>query len=380
MKRLILLCFAINLSVSYGQDNTLPQTGNVGIGTLSPTARLSVNGRAVIDSALVVKDSINVQKDLIVEENVRIEGKLVVYDNSVARSNFKIKGDLKLPNIASDPNTTRVLMLDANDNAREIDFNTFAERVIDFGYSPYPNTLNICELVDYTDAPVWQNGPYKIYSECQQVNVGIATRVPRVNLDVLGTTFSRKLALGVADPVNSLGYFDLVAPFTSLTSGQSVFNIRNSNGSLFSVNNSGLTTAYKLNAAGVYIDMVNLPSGEQPFVIKWDTEKLLQLDATGLLRTRAVKVNLEQWPDYVFDDNYQLKPLEELKQFIEEKGHLPGIESAEEIEGEGVDLGEMNKKLLEKIEELTLYLIQQNEEIKDLKSQIGELQNDTKAK
>ena len=79
----------------------------------------------------MVKDSINVQKDLIVEENVRIEGKLVVYDNSVARRNFKIKGDLKLPNISVDSTSTKILMLDNTNTARAMDFNTFAKKVTD---------------------------------------------------------------------------------------------------------------------------------------------------------------------------------------------------------------------------------------------------------
>src|SRR5690606_38886565 len=86
---------------SFAQDNSIPTTGNVGLGTLNPCARLNVNGRAVIDSALLVKDSINIEKDLIVNQNVRIEGSLSVNENSTANNNFKIKGLLELPNVSA---------------------------------------------------------------------------------------------------------------------------------------------------------------------------------------------------------------------------------------------------------------------------------------
>jgi len=77
-----------------------------------------------------------------------------------------------------------------------------------------------------------------------------------------------------------------------------------------------------------------------------------------------VKVELsDTWPDYVFASNYELKDLEEVKNFINQNGHLPNIPSAKEVEEEGIMLGEMNAKLLEKIEELTLYTIDQESKI-----------------
>lgn len=70
------------------------------------------------------------------------------------------------------------------------------------------------------------------------------------------------------------------------------------------------------------------------------------------------------WPDYVFEDDYNLLPLKEVEKHIEEKGHLPNIPSAKEVEEKGhFSLGVMNKKLLEKVEELTLYLIDQNKKL-----------------
>jgi hypothetical protein len=86
------------------------------------------------------------------------------------------------------------------------------------------------------------------------------------------------------------------------------------------------------------------------------TEKL---SVNGKIRAHEVKVETANWPDYVFAKDYQLPSLQETEQHIKEKGHLSGIPSAEEVKANGINLGEMNAKLLKKIEELTLHLIEQ---------------------
>ncbi|WP_128414630.1 hypothetical protein [Chryseobacterium sp. Leaf201] len=75
------------------------------------------------------------------------------------------------------------------------------------------------------------------------------------------------------------------------------------------------------------------------------------------------------WADYVFKKDYKLRTLEEVENHIAEKGHLPNIPSAAEVEKNGINLGEMDAKLLEKIEELTLYSIEQNKQIKQLQEE-----------
>jgi len=73
------------------------------------------------------------------------------------------------------------------------------------------------------------------------------------------------------------------------------------------------------------------------------------------------------WADFVFQKDYELAALEEVEKHIQEKGHLPNIPSAKEVIDNGLSLGESQKLLLQKIEELTLYVIEQNKEIKQLK-------------
>jgi len=96
---------------------------------------------------------------------------------------------------------------------------------------------------------------------------------------------------------------------------------------------------------------------------------------TGIL-TEKVKVALTaNWADYVFEKNYTLKSLDDVKLFVNSNKHLPGIPSAQEIKDDGgFDLGEMNIKLLEKIEELTLYIIQLNEKNKELANRLAKLE------
>ena len=80
----------------------------------------------------------------------------------------------------------------------------------------------------------------------------------------------------------------------------------------------------------------------------------------------AEKIYLEQetnWPDYVFSSKYHLRSLEETESYINENSHLPNMPSAAEVEENGYDLGTMNAKLLEKIEELTLHLINEHKRI-----------------
>ena len=84
------------------------------------------------------------------------------------------------------------------------------------------------------------------------------------------------------------------------------------------------------------------------------------LEVNGSIHAKEVVIDVTNWADYVFGNNYNLKPLNEVESFIKENNHLPEIPTAKEVEEEGIDLGEMNMLLLKKVEELTLYLIEQD--------------------
>jgi len=92
-----------------------------------------------------------------------------------------------------------------------------------------------------------------------------------------------------------------------------------------------------------------------------------ELDVRGTGHFCTLKVKTQGWCDYVFDENYTLLPLEELEQYIKLHKKLPDIPSENDVNTNGIDVALMNKILTKKIEELTLYIIQLNNEIKSLK-------------
>ena len=100
-----------------------------------------------------------------------------------------------------------------------------------------------------------------------------------------------------------------------------------------------------------------------------------KLYVDGSIIAEEIKVELEaNWPDYVFEDDYVLMPLSEVAQYVQAHKHLPGVPAASEIaENGGVELGEMNRRLLEKVEELTLYLLEQQKQMDRLQQEINEL-------
>jgi hypothetical protein len=132
----------------------------------------------------------------------------------------------------------------------------------------------------------------------------------------------------------------------------------------------------KVSTGSITVGNVTQPAGYKMYV------------ETGIL-TEKVKVAIKSsadWADHVFNKEYPLMPLDHVAQFIQQYKHLPGITSAEEMVKEGNDLGKTDAKLLEKIEELTLYLIEikkenkiqndlQQKEIETLKEKLKKLEN-----
>ncbi len=95
----------------------------------------------------------------------------------------------------------------------------------------------------------------------------------------------------------------------------------------------------------------------------------------GIL-TEHVKVAVyttSYWSDFVFNKNYKLMPLNKVEEFVKANKHLPGVPSAQEVVDDGgIDLGSMDAKLLQKVEELTLYVIQQQKQIDELQKKLTE--------
>jgi len=106
-----------------------------------------------------------------------------------------------------------------------------------------------------------------------------------------------------------------------------------------------------------------------------------KLAVAGNAIAESMTVKLQaNWPDVVFKKDYALMPLSEVKTYIDKNQHLPEIPAAAEVEKDGVNLGEMNRLLVKKVEEMTLYLIELNKTVKEQQSEIDQLKKQINAK
>ncbi|MDN3588120.1 hypothetical protein QWY86_15660 [Pedobacter aquatilis] len=98
-----------------------------------------------------------------------------------------------------------------------------------------------------------------------------------------------------------------------------------------------------------------------------------KLSVNGKIRAHEVKVETSNWPDYVFEEGYKVGTLEALESYIKVNKHLPEIPSANEVEKNGIALGEMNKQLLKKIEEMSLLMIDMNKKMLNLEKEVQQI-------
>jgi hypothetical protein len=104
----------------------------------------------------------------------------------------------------------------------------------------------------------------------------------------------------------------------------------------------------------------------------------MRINSQGVFADQVTVELQNTWPDYVFEDEYLLPSLKETEKFIGQYDHLPGVPTAPEVQQRGINLGQMDAILLEKIEQLTLYLIEQNKKIEKIISENTELQKELK--
>lgn len=253
-------------------------------------------------------------------------------------------------------------------------------------------------------------------SPTTNTNVGIGTNKPSEKLEVVGNIKAKRTILRYS-PTNGTNYLTFPAKIedclvlsagTELNDGGAntgTFNFMDfpSNSTdtpnariWFEMMDRGATTRFRFNAAqnsntefilfdklqndffklsddnfGASILSMKNPNsfigiGTENFN---DGNDIYKLSVNGAIRAHRVKV-YTTWADFVFEKDYKLPTLEEVEKHIQEKGHLIDIPSAKEVEEKGIELGEMNKKLLQKVEELTLYIIEMNKELQDVKKQL----------
>lgn len=131
-------------------------------------------------------------------------------------------------------------------------------------------------------------------------------------------------------------------------------------------NNSGLIQAFS--ASAMDGNLLLNPNGGKVGIGTASPQS--QLAVNGTITAKKIQITATGWPDYVFDEQYRLPTLAEIENYIKTNKHLPEIPAAAVVEKEGQDLGAMNKALLQKVEELTLYIIQQQKQMDAMEARL----------
>jgi hypothetical protein len=199
--------------------------------------------------------------------------------------------------------------------------------------------------------------------------IGIGTMNPRYNLQIQKTSLQPAMMIsGNYGGSPRLQLFDLgIDPQAWMGLGTDMGSGPYEHSIFFPSMTAGKLTFGDYNGTSYNVRMSILNSGNVGIGTLNPKSKLAVAGTITAQRVRVTAATAADWADYVFHDDYKLPALCDIEKYIIEHKHLPDIPSATEVEQNGIDLGEMNKKLLQKIEELTLHLINQQKEITELK-------------
>lgn len=315
--------------------------GQVGIGTATPSEKLDVAGN-IKSSADVL--AVNVRADKGIFNGLESNGSLLINGNV----GIGVTNPVEKLEVAGNIKATQTLLSNAAQitNDLAVGRNISVDGNVGLGMTPGGERLSVA-------GNAYVNGMFT----AENLTV-------KQKLDIKGTfSLAGTLGIGVAAPeaslhVNGDGKFDGDVRANKII-----------------VNAIEIAGATQTPGGGSSVSL-----GENLFVngtVGIGTTKVsgYKLSVDGKIRAGDdIKVySSSEWSDFVFEDDYTLRPLLEVEQYIKKHGHLPEIPSAKEVKSEGVDLVAMDAKLLQKIEELTLYMIEMKKENEVLKKEIQTL-------
>lgn len=221
----------------------------------------------------------------------------------------------------------------------------------------------------------YQNTGMAFYTNPSGFNSGTTDLQERLRITPLGN-----IGIGTTSPTSKLQVNGNGAGTTALSI---IENSNSANGAHF-VSEGANNIMFQLKRTADGIANTELRTGGNSYLNAISgnvgigtTNPQQKLHVKGTVYSTEVRVDVAAGtgPDYVFEKDYKLPSLEEIKTYIDRHKHLPEVPSAKEMEENGVNLGEMNLMLLKKIEELTLYFIQKDNQIKILQNQINEIKS-----
>lgn len=322
--------------------NIMLPWGRVGIGTITPEEKLHVVGNFKMEGMMFVP---SIHVDSIVVKNLSLTNDLFAHRNILVDGNIGIG--------VTDP----AHKLDIAGNLK-VSESIFADSVIVTGFRT-------------------KGGSFAHLSVSNNLNVfgktGLGVISPEEKLEVAGNikTTQNLIANGIISDTASFAKGvkingNLVTD-GNISSGTIYTNaIKLSEGQSLTIDNNISFAGNAVMNQTLTIGTTTVPSG-------------YSMAVKGKIIAEEIKVRrYDTWPDYVFDDNYKLKSLYQVEDFIKQHRHLEGIVTARQAEAEGVELGNLQAKLLEKVEELTLYLIELKKENDELAQRVAELEKQRK--
>lgn len=303
----------IFVPLSCYSQNILPTSGNVGIGTTTPACQLEVQGNTDLVGKVVMRDTVKVDGELIIQQNMIIKGV------TRADGQFFLNNEVYLPNLkdTSIQQKDKFLLVKADGSVESLEKGGLLATL--YGVGDDGSGYNSSCLLIGDDAnnnplyqaPIWQSAG----------GVGVQT-----GSLYTGTDCPARVGIGIENPYTTLDVRGNVA--------------------------------------------IGLPSDFS------DMSKIngYHLVVKGKILAERVRVEYySNWGDYVFYEDYNLMDLADVESYVTENCHLPGIPSAETIAKEGFELQEMDALLMEKIENLYLYVIELKKENQQLKKDIDAL-------
>ena len=352
-------------------QNIENRTGKVGIGNVtSPQAKLHVAGDASEDANILLAstgtnksviqfrssgNNITVGSDNVMKFNAP---NMQFYPTGQVAVNgaFKATGNVTLSGLAG--SSSKVLTVGTNGQLSSVEYSTFNDNLGNHTAEQNIN-LNGKKIVNGTSTT---KGIF--VSTEGKVRIGTGFTVPSNALEVDGTIVSSELK--ISNLANATPQALIIYP-DGLVHATSYSTLADNMGNHTATQNINLD-GNKIVGSSASTNGLFVGTNGNVRIGDGSGNPSKALEVNGIVRSKEVLVEITGWSDFVFEKDYKLMSLAEVEQFVKQHGHLPDVPSANEVEENGIGLGEMNALLLQKIEEMTLHLIEMEKRIQELES------------
>ncbi len=352
VKTILTLIAAAFASIGSAQTNTFPSSGNVGIGTISPNATFEVlgNGSAGTPAAIVnntwsaYSNEAEDNRPFLIRRSTSNNEQLAAYVQDQGLF-FNYKNDETNSSIHF---RLRNLDIEGSDGSFASD-----RTVLRLHSGQYGSSATIDGFL------------------------GVGTSTPAVPLDVFGEV---NLTAGAQ---NRIKLANSKSDTTNANSPKLSFFAQSSGSSITgpSIQKINTGTYGRGDLVIFQHNLADYTSEQEVMRIHYSgnvgigtSNPTHKLSVSGTIRSKEVIVETG-WSDFVFEDGYDLRSLNEVEDHIDEHGHLPDVPSAKIVESEGLSVGEAQKIMMQKIEELTLYMIEKDKQIEELQKEVEKLKS-----